>query len=479
MKLQRARHFVDRPSVTGLIAQRLHDLLHSLPVIQCIINIYGVPGIGKTALLAEMLATQQHEKRLISIGFSVDWLGQELQPAKVRFLKCFMGYAADLASDLGNTLEELSETSDEPMINHALQALVVSLNTQNRPILLVLDSWESVPEALFAWVERSLLLPLMRDAHLLCILGSQAPLRWRQFEVRRRVKAEPLTAFDIAATSAQISQNGDVGKEIYAITFGHPLANEAIYREVVQPGGSAPELLQIVEQRRADLAAMVVRKIYNRVEGGVSEELSQIFPVIALFREFDIHTLRTVLPQFYPGFKNRSDSALLLSIKQLLDTRLLEWSDHSRAYQLDQTMRKIFTRALSLDDPEHYARICDAAMSYYEQLIREVPGNRNMYIVEFFYHSLYKGEPTLYNEKTIEDRLRQIIRTYYYSPDGRYRDDAELHQLRARFLQDTELTMLLSSRNLEKNLFIRLIDEALEAPLLHGSDRWPNVAALK
>ncbi len=479
MELPRARHFVDRPAVTGLIAQRLHDLLHSLPVLQCIVNIYGVPGIGKTALLAETVAVRRHDARLITISFSVDGLGQELQPAKVRFLRCFRGYAATLTGDLGALLEGLAETSDEPTINRALQAMVASLNTQERPVLLVLDAWESVPEALFAWIERSLLLPLMRDTRLLCILGSQAPLRWRQFEVRRRVKAEQLTALDLPSTTAQIHQDAEVGQAIYAITFGHPLANEEIYRVVARPGASAHELRQLVEQRRAELAALVVRKIYGRVQGGVSDELNQIFHVIALFREFDIHTLRTVLPQFYPAFKNRSDSALLLSIKQLLDTRLLEWSDDSRAYQLDRTMRKIFTRALSLGDPEHYARICDAAMRYYQQLIREVPGNRNVYVVEYFYHSLYKAEPVLYNEKTTESRLRQIIRTYYYSPDGRYRDDAELYRLRERFLQDTELPLLLGSRDLEKDLFVCLIDEALEAPPLNGSDRWPSVAAFK
>lgn len=479
MELQRARHFVDRPAVTGLIAQRLHDLLNSLSVPQCIINIFGVPGIGKTALLAETVAIHRHDQRLTTISFSVEKLGTELQSAKVHFLKCFMGYADKQTHDLGNTLEELAETSDEPTVNQALQALVASLSSQERPLLLVIDAWESVPEALFAWVERSLLLPLMRDKHLLCILGSQAPLRWRQFEVRRRVKTEQLTALDLASTAAQISQDAKVGQAIYTITFGHPLANETIYSEVMRPGMSAHELRHLVEERLPDLAAMVVRTIYGRVQGGVSDELNQIFHVIALFREFDIHTLRTVLPQFYPAFKNRSDSALLLSIKQLLDTRLLEWNDDSRAYQLDQTMRKIFTRALALGNPKHYAQICDAAMSYYQQLIREVPGNRNVYVVEYFYHSLYKGEPTLYNEETIEGRLRSMIHAYYYSPDGHYRDDAELSLLRERFAQDTELPLLLNSHNLKTNLFIRLIDELRKHPLLNGSDRWSSVAAVK
>jgi len=479
MELQRARHFVDRPAMTDLIARRIIDLLLSPPVLQCILNFYGIPGVGKTALLAQTETAYEHDNRLILIGFSVEDLGQELQRAKVRFLKCFTAYAADLAHELHPTLEGLGEASDEPTINGALQALASSLSRQAKPLLLVLDAWEYVPEALFAWVERSLLLPLMRDTRMICVLGSQAPLRWRQFEVRRRVQAEQLQSLDIAGTARQLGQPLDVGEAAYAITFGHPLANETIFEEMERSGASGRELRQMLKSRRAELADQIVQVLYKRVVGGVSPELEQIFHVISLFREFDIHTLRTVLPEFYESFKNRSDSALLLSIKQLLDTRLVRWSDESRAYQLDQTMRRIFTRALALHDPEHYERICDTATRYYEQLIREVPGNRNVYVVEYFFHSLYKGEPALYNKKTIEDHMKRLVRAYYYSPDGRYRDDAELHLLRARFAKDNELQELLRERDLADLLFVRLIDEALEAPLPNGSDRWPNLAVLK
>lgn len=483
MDLQRARNFVTRPPLIDLIAQNLHDLILSLPVLQCILNFYGVPGIGKTALLAAVEETYRHDQRLVTIGFSVEDLGQELQQAKVRFLKCFAAYRGQMADTLHTTLAELADTSDEEQLNAALQTLVTSLRNEPKPLLLVIDAWEYVPEALFAWVERSLLLPLMRNTRLLCLLGSQSPLRWRQFEVRRSVSAKRLAALSVAETTAQLGCGDAVGKMAYALTFGHPLANETLFHTAIAPNRHLPAagLADLITSRRAELAEQVEQAIYARVLRltEVTTELQQIFHVIALFREFDIHTLRTVLPLFYPAFRNRSESALLMSIKQLLDTRLVRWSDDSRAYQLDQTLRQILAHALSLREPDLYERIRAAAISYYEQLIHDVPGSRTVYVVEYFCHALYKAGSTPYNKKTIEDRMQKIVRAYYYSPDGRYRDETELTLLRKRFAQDEELPGILRDHQLSPHLFVQLIDAALEAPLSNGSDRWPSVALLK
>jgi hypothetical protein len=463
--MEPARHFVGRKNEIALIASQLHDLTQSIPVQHCLVNFYGVPGIGKSALLERLGHLSNEVNPLVLIAFSVEPIGKDLLPAKVRFLKSFEHYAETVAMPLFAQLRRLGDDSDEGDLNAALKALVEHFEQLDRPLLMLLDSWEYAPEAVFAWVERTFLLPLVRSEHLLCVLASQAPLRWRQFDVRRRVKAWELPALDPEDTLAQVGCDLDVRDLVYAFTQGHPLANEMVYDVLRDELAFARHMRNVIEKQRVQIAQRIVKAIYSRVLGGVSAELAQIFGVIVLFREFDTHTLRTVLPMFEETFANRSDSALLLSLKQLLDTRLVTWSDERRAYQIDPTIRRIFSYALRWSEPDRYMAIRDAAIRYYQQLIHEVPGNRNVYVVEYYYQALYKDDRELYNQKS----LKQNIQTYYFSPDHSYRDDKALEQLRDRFEHDEEVMALLKERGLEPTLFTAVLSELLAMPLVSAS----------
>ncbi|NTV62052.1 MAG: hypothetical protein HGA65_00750, partial [Oscillochloris sp.] len=276
-----------------------------------------------------------------------------------------------------------------------------------------------------------------------------------------RVQAIHLPALDTQETLDQIGCAPELQSQIYAFTQGHPLANEMVYDVLQQHLLGALHPRQVLAEQRTRIAERIISAIYSRVLGGVSSELAQIFGVIALFREFDIHTLRTVLPTFEPAFVHRSDSALLLSLKQLLDTRLVTWSDERRAYQIDPTIRQIFSYALRWSHTERYLDIRDAAITYYRQLIQDVPGNRNVYIVEYYYQALYKGDREIYNQ----DAFKEAIQHYYFSPDQRYRADQALGQLRERFLDDPELAGLLAERKLAPRHFLAVLDVFLEQPL--------------
>jgi hypothetical protein len=299
-----------------------------------------------------------------------------------------------------------------------------------------------------------LLLPLVRHNKLVGAFGSQIVLRWRQFEVRRRVKAKALGALDVELTRQQLNDNPALGQAVFEITFGHPFANEVVFG-LVFPQDSP---LDWLKENRISVAEQVVAALQKRILSEMTAELKQIFGVIALFREFDVNTLRVVLPKFYPEFEHRSQSALIISIKQLLDTRLVSWSDEQRAYQIDTTVRRIFAHALELSDPERYAAIRAAAVDYYAQLIRDIPGSRNVYFVEFCYHSLYKADWQMYNQEQIQEIFEQFFR-YYISPDGRFLDQQSITGLRELLSKDQELLEALQRHNLPATALVETLDD--------------------
>lgn len=450
MVLEPARHFVDRDKEVDLVADQIVQLTGDGDAQFRLLNFFGAPGIGKTALLNEIGRNYAQNEQLFTLTLTLSDLkpGTGLPEAKIYVLQLLVEALAALVpapfQRLFARLEQLS-ADDSAAADGFLETMTTSLQGLNKPLLLIVDSWEGTPDALITWVERLLLLPMVRANRIIGVFGSQVPLRWRQFEVRRKVRAHALDALSAEHTQAQLDDQA-LGRAAYTLTFGHPFANEIVFELARQH--AAP--VRWLGEHQREVAQEIVTRLQKRVLAGMSDELKLIFSVIALFREFDVNTLRLVLPQFHAEFKNRSQSALLISIKQLLDTRLVSWSDEKRAYQLDPTVRKIFARALELNDPQRYARIRDAAIGYYKQLISDVPGSRNTYLVEYYYHTLAGDTPE--TRATLEQSLAGFFHRYYVSPDKKHLDDQAITTLRETFGSDQELQHTLAQHQLPSTL---------------------------
>lgn len=474
---------VGRDGFVEKIAAKLHDLANKRLVKECVLNLYGVPGIGKSTLL-EGLAKKLKSEQWDIIYFDVTDVGQALEPAQQQCLEVL--YTALEKIKAITDLPTLPATLSSPEREQILATIVERLIKLEKPLLVLSDTWERAPEALFSWFERHFLLPLVRSERLLAVLASQGTLRWRQFEVRRRVVAEQLQPLKPEDTAKQIGTDNKRGNEIFAYTFGHPLMNDAIYKEWKARG--FPDIdLAMIKQLIAD--ADLIEVMYDRIMDGVPDEVKQLLEILTIFREFDLHTIRNVVPEFAPSFAQRSDSALLLSIKQLLDTKLVYWHDGNRSYEIDPTMRQIFARALAQHQPNHYHRVRAAARTYYADLVNTLKSNRNLYVIEYFYQQLciYKDQISSYNEPIVEankinqpsnietelsESLKSIVLHYYYSPDGTYQDRESLAALRSRFATDEEIGVLLQQLKLPDDLLTTTLTHLREPPLTEEDRQW-------
>jgi len=475
MDLQAARHFVDREDELNLVRQSIGDPKKEFEpqdssIKECTTNFFGVPGIGKSALLAEIYRQYYQNALLITIAIDILKLRGSaneqinLHEAKTYFIRSVArGIKPDTNSkdaELIQSLQNLSVGSDGKATDQAMNAIVSALIRFEKRVFLFIDSWEYAPEAMLAWVERMLLLPLVREERLVCFMGSQVALRWRQFEVRRRVLAYELRPLEMKHTKEQVGCEDELNHLIFDVTAGLPLANEIVHKYL---DDHQPVSLEWLTANRARLANQITNDIQDRVLAGTPDEIKPVFRVLSIFREFDVHTLQVILPQFLDDFKNRSQSSLLLAIKQMVATRLVSWDDTLRAYQIDPTIRKIFARAFEWSDEQRYQAVREAALKYYDDLIKEVPSNRPIYIREYFYHLLYKAPAEDYNAVKYQNLVEQLVRDYFISRDGSYADTQSLAQLKDLIKDDKELPQVLEIHHLPKILLSEALDRVISS----------------
>ncbi len=457
MQHNTSHQFVNREEEQQLVARCVHDIQHGIAVSKCIINFYGLPGIGKTALFQQLRQNVAAEQSFVTLAINLAMLehGESLEQAKHQFLQALLDPAQlfDAPDELVQRLEQMP--LDDAQLNLLVEEIVAHLSSLNRPLLLLLDSWDDVPDALFAWVERVLLLPLLHTERLIAVLSSRTALRWRQFGVRRRVQSVMLTTLDVEATRQQTGLDDSSVQQVFALTCGHPFANEVALNHL----SSGPASEKNLDGHAPDVATAIVDALLERTLTGRATEFKRIFEVLALFREFDIDTLRTFLPRFLPEYANYSQSALLASLKSMQEARLVGWNNEKRAYEIDPTVRRILVKALRLNDPERYALIRAAAVEYYTTLIEDVSGSRNTYLLEYYYHLLSYNHADGIQAAEVQGRFAQFLRRYFVSPDGHYLDTEALNELRGMIQDDEELTSVLDDRQLSCMLLIQAITE--------------------
>lgn len=438
-----------------------------------LLNVFGIPGIGKSAFLKE-LCRQYSEQGDFFVLFMdlADVHRRDLRGAKLELLRLLGKKAVSTpVLDVLRPLTDLEESSDEKQLDQALERVATALCAlSDCAIVLITDTWDAVPETLFAWFEHVLLLPVVtKQKRTLTLLGSQAPLRWRQYEVRRRVQKLELMPLEEKYIARQLAEFAQAQHVLFQLTHGHPLANTLVRDYLHEKEYSAVWLQD--ETHQAQAAQFLTDKIIEHVFGDRSAELEALLQVISLLREFDIHTLRTLLPKVFPDLDVRSQSVLTLTVRQLAEKHVISWSDTTRSYQLDTTLQAIIARALELNNPTLYNTIRSQASDYYRTLVEKAPGGRNQFLVEYFYQSIYKDDPPMYNTSD------ELLHTFLHYLDQYYRSRlTELERLRKVIAEDEGLREVLARRGLPPALF----DDALQQfeSQLHEQARTTNLSAI-
>lgn len=470
--------FVDRVEeirrITSLIDTLNRNPKEYLP--KCIVNLHGPPGIGKTALLQEIrrrLDKQSSTALLVDLRSSAaqDSLAQE----KLAFLENAESQLRDAEPSLdlkvlSEAIARAKEIGDDRAFNDALEALREALRqcSQQRTLVLLIDSCEHASEALFAWLERFLLLDLIqsdRSSRLVGVFASQIILRWRQYSVRRRVDTFRLEPLSLEATQEQIGDR-DLGGVVYALTSGHPLANQEAHVYLA----SAPEenRKSWLEQHRSDLMKALLERLRQHISDSMLRLESQqpqarldeknwsVLQVLSVLREFDVRSMREILKAHDSDrYQNLSEFDSLITIRELLRTRLVEWNADLHAYQIAPEIRRIFAQALALNQPEAYAKLRDIAAKYYRNQIEAAPGNRHVYrhvyVVEYLFQRLSHPATTQQDVSAVLEELRSFLKRHYSD----HEDLKALEQFLSDSEQGKELSTILERLSYPPDAFVK------------------------
>jgi hypothetical protein len=425
--------------ITALVETLKRNTEAYLP--QCIVNLHGPPGIGKTALLQQLRDRLRGFSTPLLIDLHASSSQGKLVQEKLAFLTTAIQELERLPEppDMTTARDALALAEmvrDDAAVDETLTALLAALRQRSRQrvLLLLIDSCEHASEALFAWLERFFLLPLVHDpggkpARVVAVFASQIVLRWRQHNVRRRVQLRRLEPLSLEATQEQAGDEA-LGSALYELTSGYPLANRVGLAYLEQQRAPRDDRRAWLTQHQPHLMeAMLERLRQHTAESRLTLEPQPvpeqqgrwdswaILKPLAVLREFDVSSMREILGAYDDRYRSASQSDWLITIRELLQTRLIEWNSSLRAYQIAPVIRQIFARALALHQPEAYARLRSVAADYYKEQIGAVPGNRHIYIVEYVFQRLSHPDVTPDAVPPLLEEIAHLLAKYYANAD--------------------------------------------------------------
>jgi hypothetical protein len=440
----RAR-FIGRTAELDYNFQRILGLRHGATPQRCLVNIHGVYGSGKSALLGELARRAAEQPGLLCLSLRLSPLPDAHRSPTLEARQAIL-----------RQLGAADPPPDEVAADAALAALVAELLGRRAPVLLLIDAASHSALTSFGWVERGLLLPLVRAERLVAVITSRSPLRWRELDTRRRAETRALDPLTVAETSAQLGVDALAAARIHALTVGLPLANEVARAQLrEQPDPAGWDALS-----EAALARRIVEQIYARVEPTLTSELRCALEVLAVVREFAIPLMQTLLSFCDAPGQARSQALQLVMVRQLQDLDLVVWEHASASWRLVPVLRHLIAEQLRRNDPERYRAIQRVACNYYRQMLDEVLVSRHIHLAELLWHTLDSQGAS---GKPAPDLLRDLMRDYLFSPDGRQTDQITIAALRARLVANPELPAALRDHEPELEALVTVLDQAVAA----------------
>lgn len=430
--------FRNREDILKGIAEQIRLLQQGRAIKNSLILAWGVQGVGKSWLLQHL----EHEYRLVAPRNSsskgiftlyADFRNFEPGPdAVARLLGGFVdSLQVRLSKDISfphSAVERFQKSRASSVDDRALAEtftnILDALSTRYVAVGLfdAFDTLQSHDEGFFNWFEQWVLAPWLQRDRSLVVLASRRELRQlRQFEVRRRLTKVPLTPFDRSATIRQLGDE-EAGTVLYPVTFGHPLTTWYVHeqldagRRVDQPFDQA-----FVDTRRDDVAQLLDQVIESLLQDA-PPSLRPRIEAAATLRAFHIDSLRELLAgvEHDPDLSNESDVYIQAIIEEFVRSNLVRWSMQKRAYEVDDTVRRLVNRSLELQNLDEYVYRHEMAYEVYRKRIADTPwsSNADVFIVEAIYHlaEIIRTQPS--RREQMDARFAALLdHAFTQSPD--------------------------------------------------------------
>ena len=365
-----------------------------------LVEFYGAMGQGKSWLLAHLRDEFRHKPpedspspppppHRPSLSTLVDLQKYHSREQASELLQSLADQLCEQSgAKLILSLDEGDEAAAEALGRH-----LHDLGSTWVPVLLF-DTADQADEEFLDWIESHLIYHAIRDDTVIFVFTGRTRLRWKKFEVRRRVEPKELYPFDSPQTGKQIEQlrgeepPDEVSAALWSYSFGHPLTTRVIYDTLCRLNPDTP--LDAIETRETAIAQAVYDLIENRFLSAVAQSESEsesqsreLIWNICVLRKFNVAHLREFVDD---KDGTRSEASYLKDIRDLVASTLVRWSSEAGGYVLDPVVRQIVARNLQMREPEQYLKQHRKAVVMYERWIQEHPRNAGDFLIEWMYH---------------------------------------------------------------------------------------------
>jgi hypothetical protein len=450
-----ALRFVDRTEELQFIERMVDRVRLEGSVFPSLVNFFGLRGIGKTILfdqLRERLTGADVPCALVDLAEDKYYLPEQGLSEVLRDLVADVTASVDLVprefhQELRRFNSVLEETRDEEgqykdddescfyraeQSNRVIDAFMGYVDSLLRdgPVVFLFDSADRASGEIVGWdederpvtffdqLESTILSRLLCTNRVVAAVASQSRMRWKRFEVRRRLQEYQLGTFSVDDIREQMPQYEHLAGKIIRLTFGYPMGNAALAEELqaIERQKRRPVDEPIFDEYRTQLLDELVGNLIDEVVmKDVLAKLKRAFRVLAVFRRFEIATLRDILPQFLPEFGELRSADYLSLIGRMVGTTLVEWDPTRRGYTLNAVLRRIMSLHVLLCNKDRYLEINEAATKLYDELIESAEENRGCFILEKLYHlaNTLASRPEPEILKTLQAELAGYLEKFY------------------------------------------------------------------
>jgi hypothetical protein len=340
-----------------------------------IVNFFGLPGIGKSRLLDEIISVYD--------------------PQALRWLK--LDANEDIPVFSANVLQRIGRYLPGAEPPASLQASLALLETVLRvsPLVLLVDNIESTDEQQVSLLE-SILEKLILYNNIFIVLASQGELSFhRQRKIQRKLTPCALSLLDQAFSQqyflAHLPEATEVQHaQFFTWTQGHPLAMEELLQALNEHNRLADEWVYPQMLQRL-LDALVIRHLRERVPEE-QEWFETMLRLLAVPRRFNVIFIRLLVERFAPESYRLSSSVEYVKLPQKIGqvTGVLQWKRELAGFALEEPVRTLLLFELKEQFAERYHALNLFLAELNWQYARETEhiGDRVQYEKEFVYHQL-------------------------------------------------------------------------------------------
>lgn len=256
-----SEEFANREHELEPVGERMYEGLSGRKIPQPVVIYWGVNGIGKSWVLHHLIHKYRFPLRERPAGAQKDSFSA-LADFKDEFAPSLEGWSQLLSAVLTQVADQLGDRTSPAakgltafrQATEAFSAGTGILDTLAKDFtvfidavsnefvpLLLFDSMEILEEEYpdhFYWFEEHIVAPLVRYNRILTVFAARRDLRrWRQFEVRQRIRRVALDAFSQKEVGeqfkkAQVEDFALVGNVIYPYALGHPYTAWHLQRQL-------------------------------------------------------------------------------------------------------------------------------------------------------------------------------------------------------------------------------------------------------